>query len=446
MFRSCRSIFSAALCFAAVLVFESPRGVAEDWPRWGGPRGDSTWRGPKLADKWSAEGLPVVWKKPIGGGYGGVSVVAGKVFVQDRLTESREVERLLCFDARSGNLLWQHADDVAYGKLDYGNGPRAQPTVHDGQVHTLGALGRLCCVESETGRLVWTKDLVADFGAVIPTWGLAASPLVWKDLVIVHAGAANGGCVIAFNRLTGAEVWRSGNDPAGYATPVVIDAPSGPQLVCWSPENVLGIDPDTGKPLWSIPYKVTYGVSISPPIYYENTLFVTGYWEGSKAIRLGEKPDEAKLVWEENRFLRALMAQPLYRDGLVYMIDKTHGLTSFVLASGEKLWDDKHQSTPRGRNPHASLVWLEDGDRAILLNELGDLILARLNREGYHELARANIIERKENSPIWAHPAYAGKYVFARSDSEIVCVELPVREAVDRQASDENRSGLRDDQ
>jgi outer membrane protein assembly factor BamB len=411
-----------------ILFSLSNRLRAEDWPRWGGPRGDGTWRGPRISDQWSANGLPVVWKKPIGGGYGGVSVVDGKVFVQDRVTEPREEERLLCFDARSGDLLWKHADDVTYGKLDYGNGPRAAPTVHDGRVYTLGALGRLCCVSFDTGKLHWTKDLVAEFGAVIPTWGLAASPLIWNDLVVVHPGAKNGGCVIAFDRKTGNEAWRLGNDPAGYATPVVINAPSGPQLVCWSPENVLGINPHTGKGLWSIPYKVTYGVSISPPIYYENMLLVTGYWEGAKAIRLGLKPEEAQLAWEENRFLRALMAQPLYRDGLVYMIDKTHGLTCFVLESGEKLWDDGHRSTPRGRNPHASLVWLEDGDRAMLLNELGDLILARLSRDGYHELARANIIERKENSPIWSHPAYAGKHVFARSDSEIVCVEVPVRE------------------
>ena len=419
--------FSLCASLIGLLALSSPA-HAEDWPRWGGPRGDGTWRGPKLREAWPKEGLPVVLKKPIGGGYGGVSVVGSRVYVQDRVTAPVEQERLLCFDARSGDLLWQHFDAVAYGKLDYGNGPRAAPTVHDGRVYTLGAVGRFCCVSAETGELHWTKDLVADFGAVVPTWGLAASPLIWNDLVIVHPGAANGGCVIAFDRLTGNEVWRSGSDPAGYATPVVINAPSGPQLVCWSPENVLGIEPQTGRPLWSIPYKVTYGVSISPPIYYENTLLVTGYWEGAKAIRLGKNADEATLVWEENRFLRALMAQPIYRDGLVYMIDKTHGLTCFVLETGEKLWDDGHRSTPRGRNPHASLVWLEDGDRALLLNELGDLILARLNREGYHELARANIIERKENSPIWAHPAYAGKFVFARSDSEIVCVELPVNE------------------
>lgn len=95
------------------------------------------------------------------------------------------------------------------------------------------------------------------------------------------------------------------------------------------------------------PYKVTYGVSIATPIYQQNTLFVTGYWEGSKAIRLGPNPADAKIIWQENQFLRGLMTQPLYRDGHVYMIDKTFGLTCFELETGRKLWDDQHQVAPR---------------------------------------------------------------------------------------------------
>lgn len=418
----------SAMAFLLAIAASQSQGRTEDWPRWGGPRGDETWRGPRLPATWPDAGLRVVWRQSIGGGYGGVSAVEGRVYVQDRLREPGEVERVLCFDGESGWPLWSHADDVTYGKLDYGNGPRATPTIDDGRVYTQGAVGRICCLASESGKLVWTKNFPKTYGTKvpIPTWGLAASPVVWKDLVITHPGADEGGCLIAFDRVTGNEVWRTSEDPAGYATPIVIEAPSGPMLVAWTPEQVLGIDPGRGTIHWSVPYKVTFGVSIATPIYHENKVFVTGYWEGSKCIELGSKPSDARLVWEDNRALRGLMAQPLYREGFGYTIDKRLGLTCFEYATGKKRWDDGNRMTPRGDNPHASLVWLGDDDRAIILNAEGDLILARLNPEGYHEQSRTRIIEAKERSPIWAHPAYAGRRVFARSDTELVCVELPV--------------------
>jgi outer membrane protein assembly factor BamB len=406
------------------LVAVSFPALADDWPRWGGPRGDNTWQGPKLPEKWPAEGPRIVWRQQLGGGYGGIAVTGSRGYVMDRVTDPHENERVVCFNTADGSSGWTYEYPVQYGKLDYGNGPRATPTIHQGHVYVLGAVGHLHCLDAATGRVVWRHDLVGEFGAVIPTWGLAASPVVWKNLVIVHPGAKERGCVMAFDRLTGVEAWRAGEDPAGYATPIVIDSPSGPQIVSWTPEHILGIDPASGKMNWSVPYKVTYGVSIATPIYRNDTVLVTGYWEGSKAIRLGPLRTDAELDWEENKFLRGLMAQPLYRDGYVYSMDKQFGLTCFDFATGRKLWDDGNKVTERGRNPQATPVWLGDGDRVIILNAEGELILARLNPQGYHETSRAKIIERKERSPIWAHPAYAGNYAFARSDSELVCVEL----------------------
>lgn len=432
-FRNCKLnqlktaiwIFVANTAAGLSLVLLSPPSIAcaEDWPRWGGPRGDGSWQGPHLPEAWPDAKLPVVWSESIGGGYGGVAVAEGRVFVMDRQTEPAEVERVLCFDAASGKLAWSHAYPVTYGKLDYGNGPRGTPTIFEGCVFTLGSVGHVRCLDARNGKLLWSKDCVAEFNAKLPTWGLAASPVIWRDLVILHPGAENGS-LMAFDRTTGKEIWRASNDPAGYATPVMIASPSGPQLVAWTPEHILGIDPRSGKINWNVPYAVTYGVSIATPIFRDDTVFVTGYWAGSKAIRLGKRAEEAKLIWEESRSLRGLMAQPLYRDGYVYSIDHQHGLSCFELATGRKIWDDGNQMTPRGRNPQATLVWLGDRDRAIILNELGDLILARLNPDGYHEQSRTNIIARKEGSPIWAHPAYVGTKIYARSDTELVCVEL----------------------
>jgi hypothetical protein len=420
--RTCFSVCTIVLIASLLASHKIARG--EDWPRWGGPRGDGTWQAPKLPNVWPEQGLPAKWKRAIGGGYGGVTVADGRGFVMDRQIAPREVERVVCFDLDTGRSLWVHDYPVEYGKLDYGNGPRATTTIHAGRVYTLGAMGHAFCLEAATGKPLWSKDFVSDAGSKIPTWGLAASPVIWEDLVFLHPGAENGS-VVALDSLTGREVWRSSDDPAGYATPIVIASPSGPQLVVWTPLHILGLEPRSGKINWSVPYEITYGVSIATPIYRNDTVFITAYWAGSKAIRLGKQPTDAELIWEENRHLRGLMAQPLYRDGNAYTID--NGLTCFEFATSRKLWDDGNRMTPRGHNPQATLVWIGDGDRAIILNELGDLILARLNPSGYHEQSRTNIIEAKERSPIWAHPAYAGNCVYARSDSELVRVELVTR-------------------
>ena len=173
-----------------------------------------------------------------------------------------------------------------------------------------------------------------------------------------------------------------------------------------------------------MPYKVNLGVAIATPIFQEGMVFVTGYWEGSKAVRLGSQPSDATLAWEDARALRGLMSQPLYRDGHVYTIDKQFGLTCFELATGKKLWDDGNRMTPRSRNPQASMVWLGGSERAIVLNSDGDLILARLTPSGYHEESRTNIIRPTAKNAVWAHPAYAANRVFARNDEEIVCYSL----------------------
>jgi len=414
--------------------------AAEDWPRWRGPRGDGTWKAPALPDKFPEGGLRHVWKQPIGGGYAGIAVADGRLFTIDhekvvpapKAPEPDGHERVLCLSTEDGKPVWSHKYPTRYGGLGgYNNGPRAMPTVHDGRVYTLGAVGHLFCFEAATGKVLWEKDLVKDFKATIPQWGLAGSPVMEGDRVIVQAGAAEDGCLIAFDRKNGKEVWRSLADPAGYATPIAIDTKGGRQVVLWTPENVRGVDPENGKLLWTVPYKVTYGVAIATPIFQEDILFVSGYWEGSKAIRLGPKPADAKVVWEDRKELRGLMAQPLYRQGHVYSIDKGNGLTCFELATGKKLWDDGNKLTPRGRNPHASIVWLGDSDRVLAINAVGELVHARLTPKGYEEVGRTRAIEGK----VWGHPAFAGKHIYVRNDGaeqsvssgpfELVCLELP---------------------
>jgi outer membrane protein assembly factor BamB len=405
------------LLIAAAAIGAGATALAEDWPRWRGPRGDGTWQAPAVPAAFPGGGPPVVWRQPIGPGYSGISVARGRVYTMDRPKDSDD-ERIVCLDESTGRLLWEHRYRATYGKLDYGKGPRCTPTLHEGRVYTLGAVGHFICLDADSGRVLWAKDLVKDHQARLPEWGFAASPLIERDGVIIHAGLP-GGCYSAYDRVTGEEIWRGGDDPAGYCTPIIIEHAGRRQLIGWTPEHIVAHRLEDGRLLWKYPYKITYGVSIATPIFHEGTVLVCGYWHGSRAIKLGSTPEQADLLWEENRFLRGIMDQPLYRDGHVYLLDKQHGIVAFELAKGEKLWTDDNRLTPRSRNPQVSMVWLGDTGRAICLNEKGELILIRLAPNGLSEDSRAKIV-----GDTWAHPAYAGSHCFARDDEQIVCVRL----------------------
>ena len=413
--RFARMILLLVAAQAAILQNQA---CAEDWPRWRGPRGDGTWQAPNIPDTFPSGGPPIVWKQPIGPGYSGISVADGRVCTLDRPKDSGQ-ERIVALDASSGELLWQHAYDAIYDGLDYDKGPRCTPTVHDGRVYTLGAVGHVFCLDATNGKVLWSKDLVKDHAAKLPMWGFSASPVIDGDLVIIHAGLEPGGTYVAYDRRTGQEIWRGGDDPAGYGTPVVIEHAGLKQMIGWTPKHILALRLDNGHLLWQVPYEVTYGVSIATPLVRDDIVLVCGYWHGSKAIKLGNMPDSAELLWEENRYLRGIMDPPLYRDGHVYLLDKQHGIVAFKLTDGQKLWTDENKLTPRDRNPQVSMVWLGDSDRAICLNAKGELILIRLTPEGLTELSRAKIL-----GDTWAHPAYAGKFAYARDDEQIVCVRL----------------------
>jgi outer membrane protein assembly factor BamB len=285
-------------------------------------------------------------------------------------------------------------------------------------VYTLGAVGHVFCLDAAGGNVLWTRNVVSDFSGRLPMWGFAASPILYDGKLILHIGAEDG-CFIALHPLTGELLWRGGSDPCGYATPILVRHGDQSLLVGWTPQHVVGLDPDTGEQLWKVPYEVTYGVSIASPIAHQGLVFVSGYWEGSKAIRLTNDRRRVELAWEEPRSLRGLMSQPIYREGFVYLLDRENGVVCFELGTGTTRWMDEHRITPAGRNPQASLVWAGSDGRALALNSVGELVLIRLQPDGFDELGRTSIV-----GETWAHPAYRGTRVWARDDEKIVCVGL----------------------
>jgi len=356
----------------------------------------------------------------VGGGYSGIAVAAGRVFTQDRKKEpSPGIERVLGLDRATGKTRWFHEYPADYGDLDHGNGPRATPTVHDGRVYTLGAMGHLFALDEKSGNVTFGIDLARQFGAKLPTWGYSASPLIHGDLLVVVAGARPGGTVIAFDRKTGKERWRALDERPGYSSPIATRIGGREEIVVWTADAASGLDPATGRVHWRAPFRTSeYDVAIISPFVEDGQLFISGYWDGTETYNLDGSPSPG-VAWK-NRRPSSLMADPLFHGGHLYTLDKKEGLLCLEWASGKVLWSDSHAMTPASRNPHASMVWAGEG-RAAVLNSEGHLILARLSRGGYEEEGRVPII-----APTWAHPAFAGQEVFARSDAEMVCVRVKV--------------------
>ncbi len=399
--------------------------LGEDWPRWRGPRGDGTWLGPEISKKLPEKGLERVWRTPLNPGYSGVAVQGNRVYTMDRppVEESGEKERVLCFNALDGKILWKFEYLSQYGNLSYGKGPRASLTIHQERVFGFGAMGHAFCLNAKDGKKVWFRNLSSEENASRPIWGFSSAPEVFEGEILLHVGARPSGSILALDLDTGRTKWRVGSDKkAGYAPPLPIFRGGRKELICWGPNRIMGLPVGGGKTLWQIPYEVKYGVSITKPIYHDGIALICGYWNGSRAIRLGNDSDDAELLWKDEEKLCGLMSQPLYKEGLCYLLDRRNGLTCFELKTGRILWTDDHQLTAAGRNPQASLVWAGKGGDVLSLNAEGELVFLNLSKSGYHEHWREQVTGKT-----WAHPAYAGSRVYARSDREIVCYELPVK-------------------
>ncbi len=176
--------------------------TAGDWPQWRGPRRDGISDETGLLTDWKSTPPQLVWKRPLGGGYSSIAVSGGRLYTMDK---KENEERVLCLDAATGKEIWVHQYPANYGGLSYGGGPRATPTVNDGRVYTVGAAGMMLCLDEKpsdgTPRVLWQHDLMSEFGAHRPNWGVACSPLIDGELVCVQPGGEKGS-VVAFDRRT----------------------------------------------------------------------------------------------------------------------------------------------------------------------------------------------------------------------------------------------------
>ncbi len=407
---------------------------ADDWPGWRGT-GDGVWREQGIVAHLPAGQIPIKWKAAISSGYSGPTVAEGRVFVTDRITEPQQRERVFCFRWDTGELLWTHEYDCPYRDVSYTAGPRASVTVHDGLAYALGTMGHLHCLEAATGKVVWKKDLNAIYQIRMPIWGIAGSPVVHEDLVIILVGGADNACLVAFDRRTGKERWRSLEDRAGYSTPIVVEQAGRRILICWTADNVVGLDPASGKQLWSYPFPPkNMPLTIAAPVVAGNRLFVTGFYEGSLMLRLLADRYAVEKIWRrqgaserETEALHALMSTPIIDGEYIYGVDSHGELRCLKAADGERIWENL-EIVPTARWSTAHLI--RNNQNVWIFNERGELLITSMSPQGVEIKSRAQLIEptrdqlNQRGGVTWAHPAFAYRHVFARNDRELVCASL----------------------
>lgn len=426
------------LCLAVSL--STIAALADDWAQWGGPQRDLIWRESGIVDelpKDKAGAIPRKWTVKIGDGYAGPAVANGRVFVTDRLSARNgrmQTERVLCFDAETGDPIWSHEYDAVY-TVSYPAGPRSTPVIDEGRVFTVGAQGHMFCLEEKTGDVIWKKNFVDEFGTELPIWGMVASPLVDGEQLITLVGGADGALIISFDKSTGKEIWRALTDKAvGYAPPVIFEFGGKRQLIAWHPTAVSSLDPKDGSVIWEIPYRVKAGLSIATPRRVGNRLFVASFYNGPRMIEVAEDGLSAKLVWSgksnsesENRTdgVHPIMCTPFFDGENIYSVCSYGHLRCLDASNGQRLWSTL-DATGRGRWWNGFLIRHED--RFFIHNEQGELIIANLTPKGYEEISRAQLIKPtrpvQRRMTIWSHPAFAMKSVFARNDGELIRVSL----------------------
>lgn len=428
------------LALFVLLVFVLPAfASADDWPQWRGPNRDGVWHETGIVEKFSSPQLPIRWRAEIASGYSGPTVAEGRVYVTDRLVEPEQVERVHCFDAETGESIWSHAYDCPYDGVSYEAGPRASVSIDEGRAYSLGTMGHLYCFDAARGDVLWKRDLNTEYQIDMPIWGIAASPLVDGELVIVQIGGADGACLVAFDKTSGEERWRALDDRASYSAPIVIEQAGQRVLVCWTGDHVAGLNPATGEVYWKHPFTPTRMViNIATPVVEENRLFVTSFYDGSLMLRLATDRLAVDPIWRrlgpdelKTDALHSIISTPYLEGDYVYGVDSYGELRCLDANTGDRIWESL-AATPKAR--WSTIHMVRGGENIWMFNERGELLISRLSPEGFAEISRTKLIEptldqlRQRGGVCWSHPAYANRHVFARNDRELVCASLAAEE------------------
>lgn len=383
----------------------APAPVKGDWPQWRGPLRDGI--AAESIPAWPEGGPRKLWETPVGEGYASVAVANGVVY---SFFQVKGTETLVAYDAETGAEKWRSGCEVRYNN-PYGDGPRATPTVDGDRVYTVGATGILHCVDVQSGEKRWSKDLLADYKAPTPKWGIAFSPLVDGNNLILHPGGELGS-VVALDKRTGSVVWTALSDGGGYSSPLIVTLAGTRQIVVFTAGGLVGLDPAKGTPLWSFPWTTPWDCNIATPVVAGDYIFITsGYDRGCALVHIENTGGKwsAERVYEHKKLCSHFASCVLFGETLYGFHEST--LVALKLRTGEILW--KKRGFGKGSV-------LGAGESLIIMGESGVCALADASPDAYRERARFEF----SNERCWSAPVLAHGRLYLRDQKTLACFDV----------------------
>jgi outer membrane protein assembly factor BamB len=390
------------------------------WPQFLGPNRNGISKETGLLERFPADGPKEMWRVVGGVGMSALVIDDGKLFT---LVQRDGKQFVVALNARTGEAVWQTAIAPAY-KNGMGDGPRAAPAIAGDRMFVFSGEGVLAALDLKSGEVLWSHNVVKELRGRVADYGMACSPLVVGELVVVTAGAPNA-TVVAYDTKSGELAWNAGDDVTGYSSPALLDVGGRKQVVVYTGGSVLGLQPKSGDVLWRYPYETNYDCNIATPITHNGHVFISsGENHGSVLLSLkldGDK-HEVSEVWSSHgprSVLRNEWQTSILLDGHLYGMDNVGGagpithLTCIKADTGERIWQEI-------RFGKGNLI-AADG-KLFISTMKGELVLVRATPKAYEELGRETVIGSTRQAP-----ALANGLMYLRDDREIVCLDVKRR-------------------
>jgi outer membrane protein assembly factor BamB len=385
-----------------------PFASADDWPHWRGPTHDGVSRETDWTTDWGSEGPKQVWKTNVGTGFSSFAVADGLLYTAGHLGG---LDTVVCLSAETGKPIWHYTYAAPLVDNLHEGGPAATPTVDGERVYTLSKDGQLYCLHAQTGNVLWSQGITPLTGVAMPQWGFSCSALVHENMLVLEVG-----CTVALDKRTGELIWKTAPYNPGYGSPAPCTVDGSACVAVLNNEALLLVRLSDGKVLASHAWTTDYDTSSTTPIVVGDTVFIsTGYKRGCALLKLnGDKFD----VVYENRSMSNHMANCVLEGGCLYGFDgNSHNsrLVSLVCmdyATGDVKWSQ------RGLGCGSIML---AGGKLLALSDEGELACIAADPSGYHEIARAKVIDGR----CWTVPVLAGGRVYCRTAAgDVVCVDL----------------------
>ena len=393
--------------------------AAQVWNQWGGADRTFVVTGAKgLANSWPEGGPKRLWEREFGEGHSGLVTDGARLYTMYRKGEQ---EVAVALDPKDGKTLWEYAYDAPAKGMNYqfGYGPHATPLVLAGKVFTTGALGKLHALDAKTGKALWSRDLLKEYGGYLWDRGYSCSPIAYKETIIVTVGGKKGQALMAFKQKDGAVAWQAEDLEVSPSSPMLFRVGGEEQLMVFMGRAMAGFDPNNGRLLWSHPHETSYNLNITTPIWNEQDglLFMSSAYNGGSRVLKLERGKDGKTNVSEVWFHRRMR---VHHGTAVRVGDTVYGSSgdfgpAFVVAvdvkTGDVLWQDRSFSK-------ANFLYA-DG-KFIILDEDGKLALATVSPTGLKVLSQTELLKKIS----WTAPTLVGTRLFVRDRKTLVALEL----------------------